>query len=73
MKSWMPIAKVTVGAIVGFLAWLLVTVIPAWHKGLPADVSALLPYVAAIIAAYITKLEKRFTQTNVGQNSVTNL
>lgn len=73
MKNWKPIAKVTVGTVTAFLLWLVQWVIPAWHNNVPMEIQVMIPWLAGMIAAYMTKLESRFTQNNVGQNSVTNL
>jgi hypothetical protein len=44
------------GVLTGFITWALVTYIPAFHNGLPGQVSALLPFAVAwllgTVAAY---------------------
>jgi hypothetical protein len=46
----------TAGTVAGILTYLLVTFVPAWHSGLPADVSNVLPMAAGVIFYYITSL-----------------
>jgi ABC-type uncharacterized transport system permease subunit len=55
--NWKPINKVLVGAIVGAAVLLAERLVPAWRTGIPANVQALLPYVTAMVAAYLVKLE----------------
>lgn len=56
--NWKPINKVLVGTIVGLAVAAAQRYIPAWHHGVPATVQTLLPYAAAMITAYLVKLEK---------------
>jgi len=44
----------TVGTLAGILTYVLVTFVPAWHNGLPPDVSNVLPMVAGIMLYFIT-------------------
>lgn len=56
--NWKPINKVLVGAIVGGAMLLAEHLIPAWHHGIPAVWQGVLPYLTAMVAAYLVKLEK---------------
>jgi hypothetical protein len=46
----------TAGTVAGILTYLLVTFVPAWHKGLPPDVANVLPMAAGVILYYVTSL-----------------
>ena len=60
--NWKPINKVLVGALVGGAVLLAERLIPAWKNALPDNVQALLPYVTAMVAAYLVKLESYLPQ-----------
>ena len=47
-------ALVAGGLPVGLVTALLVAYVPAWHSGLPPVVTALLPFVLALIAATVS-------------------
>lgn len=55
--NWKPINKVLVGAIMGLVVAVAQRYIPAWHNGVPANLQTLIPYAAAIVTAYLVKLE----------------
>lgn len=65
MSNLTPIRKVTAGAVMGVIVYLLQLAIPAWHDHIPADVQIAIPYVSAVAAAYITKLEDKYLHPNV--------
>jgi uncharacterized membrane protein (GlpM family) len=56
--NWKPINKVIVGALVGLVVAAAQRYIPAWHNGVPASVQTLIPYAAAMLSAYLVKLEE---------------
>lgn len=56
--NWKPINKVLVGTIIGFVVAVAQRYIPAWHHGVPANLQTLIPYAAAMVTAWLVKLEK---------------
>lgn len=53
------------GGLVGTIAWILVTFVPAWHTGLPPDLATALPVICGLIGFFATgwlaKDDTRFT------------
>jgi hypothetical protein len=59
----------TVALVTGMITWLLVTLVPSWHHGLPPMLANYLPYavsvIAGMLASYMAPHTSRMAETPV--------
>lgn len=55
------VAQTAVGTVSGFVMWLLMVSIPAWHHSVPVDVQAAIPGVVAVVLGFAAGFLKKET------------